>query len=212
MANVIGINVGAARPVQEGNHIYDFSPEYNLMCHSCRKAARIVDDLFTITTNELLFDNITRWRRLVVGTLTIGRIYLNSDNEQLVEVIRRIAVQAHGPEDTLYIDFIFNYKRSTHEKCTLGRKVMVATNAPDGASFSVGYIEDAVTDLVLDQAGIDPRLPGIYAVTHDELYENTKAKQVLVVYIGEQHIDPCEQPWMRLQVRGFRARVAAMVL
>ena len=148
----------------------------------------------------------------MIGTLTIGCIYLNEEKEQLVEVIRQIAVQAHGPEDTLYIDFIFKYKRSVHHRCTLGRKVMVVTNAPEEASFSVGYIEDSLTDLVLDQAGIDPRLPSIYAVTHDELFEGSKAKQILVVYIGEQPIDPCEQPWMRLQVRGYRAPVDSIVL
>ena len=60
MANVIGVNTAAARPVQEGDHVYDFSQEYHLMCHNCKKTARIADELFKITTDELLFDNITR--------------------------------------------------------------------------------------------------------------------------------------------------------
>jgi hypothetical protein len=202
MASVIGVNLGAARPVQEGDHIYDFSPDFQVMCHNCRKAAKLADELFKITTDEMIFNNITRWRRLVVGTLTIGRFYQYYKEEPLVEVIRRVAVQAHGQEDTLYIDFIYNYKRIPHESCTLERKVIVATNAPNGASFSVGYVEDTVTELVLDQAGIDPRLKGIFAITHDELFEGEQYKQLLSIYIGRQPINPCERPWSRVQIRG----------
>jgi len=107
MANVIGIDVGAARPVMEGDHIYDFTLEYHVMCNKCRKAAKIVDQLFIIVTSKLIFDNITRWRRLVVGTLTIGRVYKYYRDQELVEVSRHIAVQGHGESDTLYVDFIF---------------------------------------------------------------------------------------------------------
>jgi hypothetical protein len=57
------------------------------MCHQCQKTARIADNLFTIIISELLFDNITQWRRLVVGTLTIGCIYQYYRDEQLVEVM-----------------------------------------------------------------------------------------------------------------------------
>ena len=78
----------------------------------------------------------------------------------------------------------------------------IAINAPDKASFSVGYIEDGLTDTVFDQAGIDPRLPGIFAITHDELFEGTRYKQILVVYIGKQPIIPCDLPWRRQQIRG----------
>ena len=72
MVNVLGVNVGAAQPILDGDHIYDFSPEKHVMCFKCMKAAKVIDELFTITTSELLLDNLTRWRRLVIGIITIG--------------------------------------------------------------------------------------------------------------------------------------------
>jgi len=45
MANVIGIDVGAARPSYGGDHIYDFTPEYHVMCTS---AGRQLDSRPTI--------------------------------------------------------------------------------------------------------------------------------------------------------------------
>jgi len=203
MANVIGIDVGAARPVMEGNHIYDFTPEYHVMCNKCRKAAKIVDQLFIIVTSELIFNNITRWRRLVVGTLMIGRVYKYYRDQELVEVSRRIAVQGHGESDTLYVDFIFRYDRMPgHTNCAQGMKVIIATNSPDNASFSVGYIEDSITNVVLDQAGIDSRIPGLFAITHDKLFEGDKYKQVLMIYIDKQPIEPCSEGFYRVEVRG----------
>ena len=72
-----------------------------------------------------------------------------------MEVSRQLAVQAHGEIDTCYIDFIYTYKHSIHQECSMGRKVLVTTNGPNDASFAVGYIEDSITETILDQAGMD---------------------------------------------------------
>jgi hypothetical protein len=56
----------------------------------------------------------------------------------------------------MYVDVIFKYKRTAHEHCAVERKVIIVTNAPDNASFSVGYIEDSITDVILDQTGVEP--------------------------------------------------------
>ena len=127
--------------------------------------------------------------------------------DNIMEVTRQLAVQAHGEADTAYIDFIFRYKRTpVHTTCYCDNRVTVAINAPEDASFSVGYIEDNITDVILEQAGIDPRVRGIYAITHDELYEVGRYKTLLEIYLKEQPVRRCSEPWNRVETRGGVSR------
>ena len=163
----------------------DFKPDYTVMCRACRNTARIADELYQITTEGLLLDNVTRWHTLGIHIDTIANEFVYNHHQEMrqgIEVHRRIGIHTSNQVNSAQFEFCFRYDSQPHNTCPFGLMATILMNVEDNPNIAPGYIEDNITDLVLGQAGPDRLIPGITVITRDERIEEARTYYTIDLY------------------------------
>ena len=135
--------------------ISGYQPDYQIMCPFCRTTAKIADKLYSITTDELVLNRMTRGQTMTISLETIGKIrpYLTPAGMcSAIEVHRKIVINGANINDILMISFVFTYDCGPHTICPFGQIATVYVNAGESPNILLGYLEDEIVGMVLSQA------------------------------------------------------------
>ena len=122
----------------------EFKPNYQVMCMACRQTARIADELYHITAEKLLLDNITKWETIGIHIDTIAREFsyphVVLGSRQVVEVHRRIGLTGANLIGAAQFEFCFKYDKHPHGLCPFGDTATVLMNVEDNPPMALGII------------------------------------------------------------------------
>ena len=188
----------------------DFKPDYNVMCAACQNTARIANELYQITTEGLLLDNVTRWHTMGIHIDTIASEFIYVDPylgaRRGIEVHRRIGLTAANLTSSAQFEFCFRYDCQPHTICPFGLMATVLMNVEDNPYIAIGYIEDNITDLILGQAGPDRLIPGITTITRDERIEEDRTYYSIDLYAVQGDLREPTQGFERIDEMGVEGR------
>ena len=180
----------------------NFRPDYTVMCSACRNTARIADELYQITTEGLLLDNVTRWHTLGIHIDTVANEFVYNHpqlgNRQGIEIHRQIGLNAENLTSSAQFEFCFRYDSQPHSICPFGLMATVLMNVEDDPYIVLGYIEDNIDDLVLGQAGPDCLIPGITAITRDEKFGEARTYYTIDLYVTTEGLREPQRGFQRI--------------
>ena len=124
--------------------ISGYQPDYQIMCPFCRTTAKIADRLYTITTEELILNRMTRGQMMTINLETVGKIQTFStatETRSAIEVNRKIVISGANAHELLILAFAFTYDGNPHTICPFGQLATVFITADENLNILLGHLE-----------------------------------------------------------------------
>ena len=96
--------------------------------------------------------------------------------------------------------FAFTYDTRAHTICPFGQLATVFINASENPNTLLGYLEDAIVDMVLSQANANRQIREILGITRDEQTNGNRTQHIINLYTSSRRFGTPTPGFDRIEI------------